>query len=656
MKRYSFKRRLLFLVLSVLFIFIVLVLQLFKLQVLEWNKWKEEGERQYKSELVEKAKRGKIYTSDGDVLAFDVEVYEIVLDPTIIKEENIDKVLSIIKKKVPNVDLKNLKQDIINKKNENKKYLKIENKISYIQKKSILDELSKQKYLKLGVFFETFTIRNYTKNDVFKEVVGFQSIDNEGLYGVEKYYNDSLRGKDGVIEKFKSPHGIFSLPVTPSANGTKMSSENGDDVILTIDSVLQYTLDDELKKAYEAFSPESTSGIVIETETGKILAMSSYPKGKDNSQVKNRPITDLFEPGSIFKPLIVAMALQEKAIDEDEIIRSDGWIKVADRTIRDHDSSTTGDLTLDKVIANSSNVAMVKIAQKVNKNVFYSYLDKMRLNKKTGIDTYSEVSPKMFTIDKFTEVRRANISFGQGINLTQIQMLAALNALVNNGKYMKPYVVDRIVDESGKVIKKNTPFQESIIFSPEVSLKVRLLMEEVVTRGTGKGAIIEGYRIGGKTGTAQKAGNKGYEDGKYFSSFFAFFPVNNPKYAILVTINEPKGQYYGAQVALPSVKAIIEKMIKYKGISPEGTLTNKIDKSVGKSTQIELKDLNKINQDFINGVMPNLKGLSLRELLSVYPISLYPNYEFVGSGKVFEQSILQGSRISKDTKIRIILK
>ena len=415
-------------------------------------------------------------------------------------------------------------------------------------------------------------------------------------------------------------------------------------------------LDDELKKAYEAFSPESTSGIVIETETGKILAMSSYPKGKDNSQVKNRPITDLFEPGSIFKPLIVAMALQEKAIDEDEIIRSDGWIKVADRTIRDHDSSTTGDLTLDKVIANSSNVAMVKIAQKVNKNVFYSYLDKMRLNKKTGIDTYSEVSPKMFTIDKFTEVRRANISFGQGINLTQIQMLAALNALVNNGKYMKPYVVDRIVDESGKVIKKNTPFQESIIFSPEVSLKVRLLMEEVVTRGTGKGAIIEGYRIGGKTGTAQKAGNKGYEDGKYFSSFFAFFPVNNPKYAILVTINEPKGQYYGAQVALPSVKAIIEKMIKYKGISPEGTLTNKIDKLVGKSTQIELKDLNKINQDFINGVMPNLKGLSLRELLSVYPISLYPNYEFVGSGKVFEQSILQGSRISKDTKIRIILK
>ena len=128
MKRYSFKRRLLFLVLSVLFIFIVLVLQLFKLQVLEWNKWKEEGERQYKSELVEKAKRGKIYTSDGDVLAFDVEVYEIVLDPTIIKEENIDKVLSIIKKKVPNVDLKNLKQDIINKKNENKKYLKIEKK------------------------------------------------------------------------------------------------------------------------------------------------------------------------------------------------------------------------------------------------------------------------------------------------------------------------------------------------------------------------------------------------------------------------------------------------------------------------------------------------------------------------------------------------
>ena len=218
-----------------------------------------------------------------------------MLDPTIIKEENIDEIIGIIKKNIPNADLKSLKQNILQKKKDKKRYLKIDDKISYIQKRSILDDLGKKKYLKLGVFFESFSIRNYTKNDVFKEVVGFQNSENEGLYGVEKYYNDLLKGKDGVVEIFKSPHGIFNLTSVSSGKEAKTSSENGGNVILTIDSVVQYTLDAELKKAYEQFSAESTSGVVLETETGKVLAMASYPKGQDNSQVKIKPISDLFE-------------------------------------------------------------------------------------------------------------------------------------------------------------------------------------------------------------------------------------------------------------------------------------------------------------------------------------------------------------------------
>jgi cell division protein FtsI/penicillin-binding protein 2 len=174
-------------------------MRLFYLQVIQGGKWKEEGDRQYKSELVEKAKRGKIYSSDGEILAFDVETYEVVLDPTIIKEENIDEIIGIIKKNIPNADLKSLKQNILQKKKDKKRYLKIDDKISYIQKRSILDDLGKQKYLKLGVFFESFSIRSYTKNDVFKEIVGFQNSENEGLYGVEKYYNDLLKGKNGWL-------------------------------------------------------------------------------------------------------------------------------------------------------------------------------------------------------------------------------------------------------------------------------------------------------------------------------------------------------------------------------------------------------------------------------------------------------------------------
>ena len=649
----GFKARVFLVLLFVFLVFLYIIGHLFYVQIVKGNEWKETGERQYKSEHVIKSKRGKIITNDEEILAYDGESYSITLDPTLVILENIDNLMGLLKKHIPEFNSEKVKKEILEKRKQNKKYMKIENIIDYKTKKLISDDQSKDVNLKSGVFFETNFIRNYIKNNAFQEIVGYLDNENKGVYGIEKYYDENLIGVDGLIEGFRIPRNFFSIP---SLRGRKeaVSARDGHNIVLTIDSVIQYTMDEEMKKAFEEYNAVSTMGILIEVETGKILAMSSYPKASNNAEVKNRPITDLFEPGSIFKSVTISMGLQSGVINANSTIQSNGYIKVADRTIRDHDGSTTGDLTLEKLIANSGNVGMVKIAQMIKNNEFYDYLKNIGFGSKTEIDTFSESTQKLFNQKEMSEVKKANISFGQGIAMTQMQMLMALNTVINDGKLMKPYLVEKIVDGDNNIMEQNSSTVLKTVFSEEVSRLNRQYMEAVVTKGTGRGVQIPGYRIGGKTGTAQKSGNRGYEAGKYFSSFFAFFPVDSPKYAILITVNEPQGAYYGAAVALPPVKSVLEKLIKYKGINPEGIVknTNLVRQTKNKAVK---KDLSKIKNEFNDGVMPDLTEISLREFISVYPHQKFSKYKVSGSGKVKSQFPLPGVKITKDSEIKINL-
>lgn len=651
----SFKGRVLLILLAIFLSFVYIIFYLFYVQIVKGNEWKETGERQYKSEHVVKSKRGRIVTNDGEILAYDGESYAVTLDPTLIVIDNVDNLMELFKKYIPSFDSKKVKNEIIEKRKNSKRYIKIENTIDYRTKKLISDEISKDVNLKSGVFFETNFIRNYIKNNAFQELIGYLDNENKGVYGIEKFYDEKLTGVDGLIEGFRTPRNFLSMPSLRDRKEA-ISARDGYSAILTIDSVIQYAMDEEMRKTFEEYSAVSTMGILIEVETGKILAMSSYPKTNNNAEVKNRPITDLFEPGSIFKPVTVSMGLQSGVINANSTIYSDGYIKVADRTIRDHDGSTTGALTLEKLIAHSGNVGMVRIAQMIKNEEFYKYLENIGFGSKTGVDTFSESTQKLFGQKEMSEVKKANISFGQGIAMTQIQMIMALNTVINNGKLVKPYVVDRLVDSDGNVVEQNRPQNLKNVFSEEASRLNRQYMEAVVTKGTGRGVRIPGYRIGGKTGTAQKSGNRGYEAGKYFSSFFAFFPVDKPKYAILITVNEPQGAYYGAAVALPPAKSVLEKLIKYKGINPEGIVQNQKEKTSKQINSIAVrKDLSKIASEFNNGVMPDITGLSLRELLSIYPQKRFPKYKINGSGKVESQYPMPGTNLTKDTEIRINL-
>ena len=575
------------------------------------------------------------------------------MDPTLVKGENIDKLMDLFKKNIPDLDTDKLKSEIVSKKKSNSRYLKVDYRLGYNERKIIEDELDADKPLSSGVFFKPLFSRNYIKNEAFQEMVGFINSDRKGVYGIEKFYDEELTGTDGVVEGMRNP-GNF-LTVDAIKNKKSVSVQNGNNIILTIDSILQDIMDAELKKAFQTYSPVSAMGIIMEVETGRILAMSSYPKASNNAEVKNRPITDMFEPGSIFKPITVAMGLDTGVITPNSTIYSGGHIKVQDRLIGEHDPSKKGTYTIEGLMAESSNVGMVVIGSRIDTKTFQNYLDKVGTGRKTGIDTFAEMSPKLLSVKDLTPVRKSNVSFGQGIAMTQIQMITSINAVVNNGKLMKPYLVDRLEDDRGNIVKQNSPVVVRKIFEDDTSRRIRKYMEAVVTKGTGKGAQIKGYRIGGKTGTAQKPGVKGYEGRKYFSSFIAFFPVDNPKYIVLISINEPRtgGKHYGGEVALPFVRNVLEKLIKYMGISPEGNIEeSRKEKAV---EQKPMKDLKKLLNEFNNNKMPDLTGLSLREIISIYPQIKFPKYKITGNGSVVEQYPSPGTKLDKNSEVRIIL-
>ena len=649
----AFKLRMAIISAGVVLAFFGIFLRLFFLQVVKGEEYKKTGEEQYRSNYTIPAKRGRIISNDGEILAFDGEDYVITLDPTLVKDENIDKLMDLFKKNLPNLDTDKVKRDIILKKNSKSKYLKVNYKLGYNERKAIEDEMAAAKYLSSGVFFKPSFSRNYIKNEIFQEMIGFLDSEGKGAYGIEKFYDEALTGTDGVVEGMRNP-GNF-LTVDAIKNKKSVSVQNGNNIILTIDSILQDTMDAELKRAFEKYSAASTMGILMEVETGRILAMSSYPKASNNAEVKNRPITDMFEPGSIFKPVTVAMGLDTGVITPNSTLYSAGHIKVYDRIIKDSSEASKGTKTIEDLVAYSGNVGMVVIGSRIDAKVFHNYLDRVGMGKKTGIDTFAEMSPKLLSLKDLTAVRKSNVSFGQGIAMTQIQMITSINAVVNNGKLMKPYLVDRLEDDRGNIIKQNSPVVVRKVFEDDTSRRVRQYMEAVVTKGTGKGAQIKGYRIGGKTGTAQKSGLKGYDNRKYFSSFIAFFPVDNPKYIILISINEPKvgGKHHGSEVALPSVRNVLEKLIKYMGISPEGNIEeSRKEKAV---EQKPMKDLKKLLNEFNNNKMPDLTGLSLREIISIYPQIKFPKYKITGNGSVVEQYPSPGTKLDKNSEVRIIL-
>lgn len=639
----------------------IYIYKLYDYQIIESKQSRIDYDKKRTSIYRTKANRGSIYTADEYKIAYTLDYYNINISPINLKIkdgkiEN-EKIVQAINTVIPRIETAGLAEKLRLKNESKSEYLGIYIDISRKEKEELEELLASQGIGINKVNYDKKSIRHYEKDNTFTNIIGFiknieqtkgkQDFINKGVYGVEHYYDDALSGKDGLIETFRAINrkSKYTLPNIINKK-EKTAKKDGSNIYLTIDSMLQYTLDEVLENSYNKYEALSTMGIVMDVETGKILAMSSYPKPKNNLEVKNKNITDIFEPGSIFKPITIAAAMEEGLINKNTLIESDGYIVVKDRIIRDHDDSTKGILSLDKIVANSGNVAMVKIEQMMDGAVFYDYLQKFGLGEKTGVDISYETNYRLFGLKDFTDVRKSNVSFGQGIAMTQIQMITALNATINGGHILKPYVVDRIEDSDKNIIFTNEREVKSTILSEKTSKNIRELLENVVLTGTGKKVAIPGYRIGGKTGTAQKSEKGRYQKGKYYSSFYAFFPADKPKYSIIVTVDEPKGGYYAAEVALPVARELLDKIIKYKGILPtEDISDNKIVDNKKEIKEVTNFDISNISESLSNNIMPNMVGLSIKETLEILKKTSI-KYRIEGTGILSEQSIEEGSEIA----------
>ena len=436
-----------------------------------------------------------------------------------------------------------------------------------------------------GVYFSRDNDRTYPKSDFLSQVIGFTSSDNTGAAGIEKYYDSYLRGKDGEI-LYETD--LVGLRLNGAAAAYK-PAENGYNLRLTIDAGIQTAAETALGRAAQQYSPKSAECIVLDPDTFEILAMACTPSydlnnvPRDdipllNALSRNRIVCDIYEPGSTFKIITSAANLEEwkkgnkAAFSPTHVFSSSRTRTVDGTTVKcwsNHANGKHSCQTLADALNNSCNPCFTDMALALGKETFYDYLGAFGFGKTTGLDFGGEASGMLLPETAVRNCDLARIGFGQTVAVSGIQLACAAASCVNGGYYYEPRLVKEIYASDGYVLQSNTPKLKSRTVSEETSRLLAGMLEGVVEKGSGKKTFIEGYRVGGKTGTAQKYEDGRIAAGKYVSSFVGFFPANAPKYLALVIIDEPQGAYYGSVVAAPCAKEIFSSIIELKNIPPE---------------------------------------------------------------------------------------
>ncbi|MEM7725931.1 MAG: penicillin-binding protein 2 [Cyanobacteria bacterium P01_A01_bin.45] len=420
--------------------------------------------------------------------------------------------------------------------------------------------------------------RYYPKENLVADVVGYIDSDRRGMAGVERSLKKWLERDIQTVRLSRAGNGALMPDYAPEG------LLNFDDfrLKLTIDSRLQRASQKALEKQVKKFKAKRGAVIVMDVKDGSLLSMISYPTYNPNKYTKkdiplfrNWMVADLYEPGSTFKPLNVAIALEAGVIEPNDVFNDTGSIQILDKEIKNAQNKRFGRLNIAQILQNSSNIGMVKIIQKLKPSEYYGALERIGLGQASRIDLPAEVSSRLKSQEEFinTPVESATASFGQGFSLTPLQLVQMIGALANDGKMVTPHIAKGLVDSDGKIHHSIDRAEPRPIFSPTTARKVVEMMETVVQKGSGKSARIPRYRIAGKTGTAQKAGNGGYIEGAWITSFVGILPVESPQYVVLAIVDEPKGENtYGSTVAAPIAKSVMEALIPLAKIQPSQSL------------------------------------------------------------------------------------
>src|SRR5690625_2944125 len=496
-----------------------------------------------------------------------------------------------------------------------------------------------------GVYLAKDSKRYYPHDDYLSHVLGFTGIDNQGLMGLELQHDEQLKGTDGSLSYYSDAKGrrVKDTPYVYDA------PKDGNHLKTTIDLRIQTIMERELTNAEEKYSPDGAIAIAVDPKTGAVLGMSSRPNfSPDNYQEvdahifdRNLPIWSTFEPGSTFKIITLAAALEEKSIDLEKSSYYDkGHIEVGGAKLRCWKAGGHGSQSILEVAENSCNPGFVHIGSKVGKKKLFSYINKFGFGTKTGIDLQGEGSGIIFKDEQVGPVELATTSFGQGVSVTPIQQVMAVAAAVNGGYLYEPYIADEWIDPvTEKVTEKHEPKIKERDISEETSKEVRSTLESVVAKGTGRPAYVDGYRVGGKTGTAQKVGPGGtYLQNNYIVSFIGFAPANDPEIVVYIAIDNPKETVqFGGVVAAPIVGTVIEDSLMALGTEP--------------STEGLEKDYLWPEQPKVE--VPNLIGLD-KEELTEYMTNL--SIEVDGKGDyIMDQEPKPGTKIEEGSKVRIYL-
>jgi cell division protein FtsI (penicillin-binding protein 3) len=638
-----------------IFLIMILTIRLFKIQVVDHRIYEDMSMEQIEATYSVVGNRGKIMDFGGKPLAYNSNIYNIAIDPR--RVYNVDlamEALEDIDKNYININYKQLKNEIPSLAKDNRKYKIIAKDVPEEIKDKIEERINKiYKLKKNEIFFKKKSNREYYRKDIFAHLIGFtgytkKSEDTKiGNFGVEKKYDEYLKSRKVTKKDIFTRSRFMKLP---TASDEIEISANGENIYLTVDYFLQYILSEEVKKQFDKTKAQMGLGLIMDPNNGKILATSIFNREKQKN-LRNEIIQSQYEPGSTFKPIIVASALEEGIVTPDETFDiGDGKIVRYRHTIRESSRHTKGILSTKDVLKKSSNVGMVLISDKFEDSVFEKYLINFGLEDRTQIDLPGELKPYMQNYKKWNGLKKNNMAFGQGIAITPIQLATAFSSIINGGILYRPYVVDRIAGDDGIVMRRNTPHPVRRTISPKVSQEMREILEEVVADGTGKNAYIDGYRIGGKTGTAQISTRGGYIRGEYLSSFIGFFPANKPQYVMLFMFLKPQADVYynkfGGAVAAPVFKEVAKKIIKHKNILPG---------NIEYLQESEVKLPEDIAGEDVLTEMPDLKGKGAREVLKLMG-KLNLEVEVSGTGLVQSQWPKKGTSLEKINKVRVYLK
>ncbi|MGE5455394.1 MAG: penicillin-binding transpeptidase domain-containing protein, partial [Methylocystaceae bacterium] len=514
------------------------------------------------------AKRGAIYDRNHQELAISIDTESVFVSPLKIKQSGNQKETAQALANILGLDAK-----------EVYKKLSGNNSFTWIKRQALMPNSKEYEQLKAlelpGVYTVKESRRFYPEKEIACHVVGITGVDNVGLEGIDYHYNDLLTGTPGLLVAETDRKGN---PIPETAHYS-VPSQDGMNLVLTLDSNIQHVVEQELDKIWQERSPESVSIIVMDPRTGEILALANRPnydpnhfRDYPNINRRNLAINNALEPGSTGKIITAAAALEEGVVRPSDYFYCPSTIKVQDRTIHEAHNESFGTLTFQGLMEKSSNVGFVQVGLKLGLERYYRYVRAFGLGQKTGIDLPGEASGILVPEKSARQIDLATMAFGQANATTPIQLVTAMAAIANGGRMMKPHLLKEIRNSEGKLIKRIEPETVREVVSQETSRQLRLILENVVNEGTGERAYIAGYRVGGKTGTAQKISpNGGYLENSFVTSFIALAPVNAPQLVALVTLDNPQGAFrFGATTAAPSVKAIFEYSLPYLGVIKQG--------------------------------------------------------------------------------------